>query len=175
MFAFIIFICTSSLLVRISTATDVGGVILQNTVWTKANNPYHVIADVQVPFNVTLIIKAGVQIIYDNLGDFEMLVKGYIQVMGTSGQPVIFNGSTATNNIRWMLTFKAANLSQSSIVYAQFIGPKQSAGLLEVPNGIPLNTGELILQYCTFTGTQINTYSSKWINLVKERILFIFI
>ncbi len=74
-------------------------------------------ADVQVPRNVTLTIQADVQIIYDNRGDFEMLVKGFLQVQGTAKQRVVFNGSAATNNIKWMMKFEAANLSQSSVAY----------------------------------------------------------
>jgi hypothetical protein len=62
-----------------------------------------------------------------------------------------------------MLIFKGENLSQSSIVHAQFIGPKRSLHLAEISNGVSVNTGELILQFCTFTGTKINTDASKCI------------
>ncbi len=62
-----------------------------------------------------------------------------------------------------MLIFKAANLSQSSIVNAQFIGPKRSLHLAEIPSGVSVNTDELVLQFCTFTGTKTNTDASKCI------------
>jgi hypothetical protein len=155
--------------------TRVGGVLSDDTVWTKANNPYHLIADVQVHRIATLTISAGVRIIYDNLSDFEVLVKGSLRVQGTSEEPVIFDGSATTKNTNSMIKFSAANLLQSSIIHTQFIGPKISVELAEVPSGTPVNTGELILQYCIFTATQIRTGSCKCVKSTKKRFSFSFI
>jgi hypothetical protein len=122
-----------------------------------------------------LTIKAGVRIIYDSLGDFEILVKGSLRIQGTFEEPVVFDGSAAIKNNNSMIKFSGANLLQSSIIHAQFIGPKKSVELAEVPSGTPLNTGELILQYCTFTSTGIHTDSSKCVKSTKKVFhLFLF-
>ncbi|UJR08101.1 hypothetical protein I4U23_012378 [Adineta vaga] len=98
--------------IRLTTAINVGGALSQNTIWTKANNPYNVIADIYVPTGIALTIKAGVKI--------------FLMV---------------------------ANLSQSSIAYADFIGNKQAVRVAQ--NFLEINTGEFLTQYCTFTNTQL--------------------
>ena len=147
---------------NIDIVSNASGVIRQDTVWTKANSPYLLTADVQVPRGFTLTIEAGVHIIYDNSGDFEMLIKGFLYIKGTPNERVIFDGSMTTKNTKWMLTFQATDLSKSSIAYADFIGPKRGTGLFQVTGAPSKNTGELIYQYCTFTNTHINIGSSKY-------------
>lgn len=73
---FVIFICNFILLIRVATTIDVGGVLLQDTIWTKANSSYNVIADVRVPLGVTLTIKVGVKVIFDGPSDSGIFVNG---------------------------------------------------------------------------------------------------
>ncbi|CAF3413984.1 unnamed protein product [Rotaria socialis] len=89
MLSFII-IFFASLLSRSEPLTNVGGIILQDTTWSSVGNanPYYLISDVYVPRNVTLIIRPGVRILFNN-GDFEILVKGFLQVNGNALNPVL--------------------------------------------------------------------------------------
>ena len=89
----------------VQSSTNVGGVLLSNTVWTSTGNanPYHLIRDVQIPRNITLTIQAGVEVRFDK-GDFEICVKGFLKVQGTASRPVLFhNGSSS--DIQSMLNF----------------------------------------------------------------------
>ena len=110
----------------IHAATNVGGVLLTNTIWsnTSSANLYRLISNVQIPRNVTLIIQAGVTVKFDQ-GDFEMFVKGSIQILGTSGKPVIFEDGSASD-LKYMISFGSTQLSQSAINFAQFRGPKKA-------------------------------------------------
>ncbi|CAF1366704.1 unnamed protein product, partial [Rotaria sp. Silwood1] len=105
--------------------TNVGGVLLQDTVWSSSGNanPYYLINHVQVPYNASLTIQAGVQVIFGS-GNFEILVKGVLKVQGTANKPVHFyNGSAA--DTKWMITFQSTNLTRSLISHAVFTGPKK--------------------------------------------------
>jgi len=131
-------------------ATIVGGVLLQNTVWTCgcSANPYYLINDVQIPGNVTLTIQSGVEINFSQ-GDFEILVKGFLKIQGTAAQPIIFEGGLA-NDSKWMIKFQSTQLSQSSISYAQFKGPKKALQLADAATGIQKNTDVLVVESSTF-------------------------
>jgi hypothetical protein len=132
--------------------TNVGGVLLQNTVWssTGSANPYYLINYVHVPFNVTLTIQAGVQIIFQN-ADSQILVKGVLKVQGTATNPVRFYNGSATNS-NWMVTFQSTNLTQSSIVYAIFTGPQKGLQITSSAIGLTQNTGDLLVQNSAFVG-----------------------
>ncbi|CAF4442096.1 unnamed protein product [Rotaria socialis] len=64
--------------------------LIKDTTWSSVGNanPYYLISDVYVPRNVTLIIRPGVRILFNN-GDFEILVKGFLQVNGNALNPVL--------------------------------------------------------------------------------------
>ena len=149
MHSFII-IFFASILSRSEALTNVGGVLLQNTIWSSNGNanPYYLISDVYVPRNVTLIIRPGVQILFNN-GDFEILVKGFLQVNGNALNPVLFYNGTGTNT-KWMITFQSTNLTKSTIVHASFIGPKNALQINTVAVGLPQNTGVLDVQNTNF-------------------------
>lgn len=93
-------------------------------------------------------------------GDFELLIRGYLQVQGTPIDQVIFDGSAMIKANKSMISFKGTNLSQSLITSTLFIGPRKSVTLAESLAEIPFNKGDLIVQHCTFQDTEINTHSS---------------
>ncbi len=81
-------------------ATNVGGVLYDNTTWTLANSPYIVTSTVKVPSNVTLTIEAGTTIISNvdlshMTGDmFEII--GTIIAHGTVDKKITFDGSNSS-------------------------------------------------------------------------------
>jgi hypothetical protein len=149
MFLWIIIIL--GLLGPIQAATNVGGVLLNNAVWTSSGsaNPYYLTSDVQIPRNVTLTIRSGVKLNFTQ-GDFEIFIKGVIIIQGTSAQPVVFEGGSASD-LKWMLHFQSTPLSNSSISYAQFQGPKQTVLLDDTGPNLQQNTGTLLVQSSTFS------------------------
>lgn len=138
--------------VGVRALTSVGGILLQNTNWLARNdvNAYYLTEDVQIPFNVTLTIGAGVHILF-NSSDREIFVKGILKVMGTFAQPVRFLGGSA-NDSKWMITIQSTNLSKCSITNAIFTGPRRALQLSNAAAGLEQNTGTLVLQEVTLVG-----------------------
>ena len=147
----ILFFFVLTIINNIETATNVGGILFENTVWTAdgSENPYNLVGDVQIPFNSTLTIRPGVVINFGS-DDCEILVKGFLRVEGTVGNPVIFQGGY-TDDEQWMIKFQSTQLSLSSISYAHFIGPKKAVQLASIPNDIQKNNGTLIIQSSIFS------------------------
>jgi hypothetical protein len=119
--------------------TNVGGVLLSNTIWTSSGNanPYYLVRDVQIPRGISLTIEAGVEICF-NKGDFEIFVKGFLHIQGTA------------ENTKWMLNFQATQLNQTSISGAIFRGPKKGLQTTSAAPGLQQNTGVLLLQSVAF-------------------------
>ena len=151
-----IFLILSILLCQSQAATNVGGVLLQNTVWTSDGraNPYTLTRDVQIPIGVTLTIRAGVQVIFDN-GDFEFSVKGALRIEGTAARSVQFSGGKSSDT-KWMLTFQSTDLNRSSISHTVFTGPKRALQLNNAAVDLPQNSGVLVLEAIKcLSGTEI--------------------
>ena len=151
-----IFFVLSILLGQSQAATNVGGILLRNTVWISNGtaNPYTFTNDVQVPFNVTLTIRAGVQVIFDG-GDFEIFVKGALKIEGTAAKPVQLSGGKSSDT-KWMITFQSTDLNRSSISHTVFTGPKRALQLNNAAVGLPQNSGVLVLQAIKcLSGTEI--------------------
>jgi hypothetical protein len=134
----------------VQSATNVGGVLLSNTVWTSNGdaNPYYLTRDVQISPNITLTIQAGVEVRF-NIGDFGIVVKGYLQVQGTASQPVLFHNGSA-NHTKWMINFQSTQLGRSSINGAIFNGPQRGLQMTSAVDSPLQNRGVLLLQSVTF-------------------------
>ena len=163
------------ILKQIQSATHVGGVLFENTVWTNTGsaNTYYLLKNIQIPKNVTLTIGEGVKVSFA-LGDFEIFVKGRINISGTSENPVIFQGGSA-NDKKWMMTFQSTQLSLSSISYAHFMGPKKALQLVDAPDGIVENNGTLIVQSSTFSDNSVvavNGMHNNWATSSIPRLRF---
>ena len=137
----VLLLCSTVGAELLTRSVNVQGPIFGNAIWTQANSPYIVTGDFQVPNNVALTLEPGTQVIFS--GDFQILIKGQINVQGSESQPVQFTGS---NGRKPMLMFRSADLSASSITYAQFTGPQtaiQLAAESEHGQDKIKNTGEL--------------------------------
>ena len=147
--------------VGVPALISVGSILLQNTNWLARNgvNSYYVREDVQIPFNVTITIGAGVHIFF-NSNDREIFVEGILKIMGTFAQPIRFLGGSA-NNSKSMITIQSTNLSQCSIMNTIFTGPKRALQLSNAAAGLEQNTGTLVLQEVTLVGgTEIAAHGS---------------
>lgn len=81
--------------VLIFAQTQVSGQITSNTSWTKANSPYHVIGNVVVQTNATLVIEPGVRVFFDpgtRLG-----VRGTLKAIGADTARIGFSGLDTTS------------------------------------------------------------------------------
>ena len=135
-------------------ATNVGGRLANNTVWTSTGSPYRLVKDVQVPRAITLTIQQGVRVDFSQ-GDFEILVKGFLQIKGTSAKQVIFEGGLATDQ-KSMIKLQSTNLSLSSISYAKFNGPKSALIIAKAADGLVQNSKTLSVLSSSFLhNTQI--------------------
>ena len=74
-------------------STSVSGIITSNTTWIQANSPYNLAGNVLVDLGVTLTIEPGVTV---NIGSYYIMVNGTLRVLGSSLNPVLFNGGQIT-------------------------------------------------------------------------------
>ncbi|MEW6219771.1 MAG: PQQ-binding-like beta-propeller repeat protein [Thermodesulfobacteriota bacterium] len=72
-------------------ATEVSGVIDQETTWREADTPHRVTGGVSVAPEATLIIEPGVEVLFD--GPFAIQVEGTLQARGTAEAPIRFRAT----------------------------------------------------------------------------------
>ncbi len=73
--------------------TNISGVITADVTWTEVNSPYVLAGNVLVDNGVTLTIDAGVTI---NLDGYYIMVNGTLQSVGSTTNPITFNGGQIT-------------------------------------------------------------------------------
>ena len=72
-------------------ATEVGGIISSNTIWTAEKSPYEITETIQIPEGITLTIEPGVVISKPSKGDMFLLL-GTIHAHGNTQEPIVFDG-----------------------------------------------------------------------------------
>jgi hypothetical protein len=98
--------------------TNVSGAYFSNETWTQAQSPYQIIGDVQIPIGYTLTIEPGVTVEYT--GQFEILVKGGLNAVGTQNDSIMFSCSSGISTGVTALRFVDVDLSNSQLSYAKF-------------------------------------------------------
>ena len=73
------------------SGTNVSGLISSDTIWTKLGSPYIFTAPVGISANATLTIESGVTI---NLNSYYLQINGNLQAIGSSTDPISFQGTT---------------------------------------------------------------------------------
>ncbi|CAF1388910.1 unnamed protein product [Didymodactylos carnosus] len=129
---------------------NVKGPVFHNVTWKQSNNPYNVVGDFQIPIGVTLTIKAGTRVVFNM--DFRLLIVGKLKIEGSLKNPVKFFGNVTNGGP--MIVFQSTNLSESSISYCNFYGPKPA---LQINQGDPA-TGTLNANFIFINNSAISNY-----------------
>jgi hypothetical protein len=89
-------------------ATEFGGNITENTIWTKANSPYFLTSTVLIAEDVTLTIEPGV--IMNKPTDGAMfIIQGEIYAHGNESNQIIFDGGSNSDILTtWILSGTAS-------------------------------------------------------------------
>jgi hypothetical protein len=74
--------------------TLVGGIISENTTWTKAGSPYLITDTVQIPLGVKLTIEPGVTVMRPKAHGCMFLVHGEVYAHGTVDERITFDGGS---------------------------------------------------------------------------------
>ncbi len=98
--------------------TEVQGTIV-GQVWNKAESPYKVVGDIQV---ANLVIKAGVQILFDDNYIFD--VSGILTAEGTREEPILFSSlkTTTWKGIRFQNSVPGSKLTWCTVAKANSSG-----------------------------------------------------
>jgi hypothetical protein len=73
----------------VALATDVGGIITNDTTWTEAGSPYNIVSNIQISEGVTLTIADGVIVNGVNSG-LTIVVFGTLSAVGTESSRIVF-------------------------------------------------------------------------------------
>ncbi|MFC2138446.1 right-handed parallel beta-helix repeat-containing protein, partial [Bacteroidota bacterium] len=66
--------------------------------WLKTSSPYLIQGNVQIPEDSSLIINAGVEVIFQ--GEYNLVVNGYLEIEGAESDSVIFTAQDTTTGWR---------------------------------------------------------------------------
>ena len=77
--------------------TQVGGELMNDTVWTAANSPYIITNTIVVPENVNLTIEPGVTVTIQSLDTLMFQINGVIQAEGNATNKIVFDGNGNSN------------------------------------------------------------------------------
>ncbi len=129
--------------VNAQSGTQVGGIISQDTTWTKANSPYNLAGDIQVATGVTLTVEAGTTI---NLNSYNIEVNGTFYARGTGVNQITFNGdpqfSYSADKITFAKTSTDWNEQKGSGCIIENSVLNQTH--LEINNSIKLNNATIV-------------------------------
>jgi putative cell wall-binding protein len=78
------------------SGTQVGGILWDNTTWTKKGSPYLLTSTIQIPENSTLTIEPGVAVSFkdtDNYAENMFVIQGELIAHGTANDKITFKGN----------------------------------------------------------------------------------
>jgi PKD repeat protein len=87
---------STSMIITVIQGTLVGGIITEDTTWTKENSPYIISNTVQIPSGIKLTINAGVTVDAPSSVDM-FLINGEVFAHGTQTERIIFDGGNNSN------------------------------------------------------------------------------
>jgi len=77
-----------------SSGAEVSGLVWDT--WTVSKSPYYLTGNVTIPFNKTLVIEPGVEVIAN--ASFHIFVGGILYANGTESAPIYFTGRNFTSS-----------------------------------------------------------------------------
>ncbi len=108
-------------------ATNVSGIISNNTNWTVANSPYIVTGNLLVGFGTTLTIQSGVVVKFDSTTTLQ--IDGTLMALGTNGSPVLFTSNTSNHAGAWGYIY-FSDLSTDAVFQNSIYGGYVSGSIL---------------------------------------------
>ena len=135
--------------IEVISGTQVGGIISENTTWTKQGSPYVVTDTVQIPTGIKLTIDPGVTISRPS-PDVMFLINGEIYAHGTPTNRIFFDGGNNSN------FFTALN----SNIDALFLLDLEYCTIKNGNNFFHLQGGSFSLKHCILEN--IFDYSWLW-------------
>jgi|GEM_PF-2617906 len=111
--------------------TYVGGSILTNTIWSRANSPYIVTSTVKVENSAVLTIEAGVEVKFQPSQGLEIMPGSKLVAVGTQTNPITFTSDLVTptrrawSGIRW---FGSNNHLENAVIEWAHYGLLLEAG-----------------------------------------------
>lgn len=105
-----------------SSGTNVGGILWENTTWTKANSPYNLTGPMLVSNGVTLTIEAGATV---NLKDYYIRVNGTLVARGNNANQIHFNGgqiSFTSVSMNWSEQTATGCIIEKAVLSSATIG-----------------------------------------------------
>jgi outer membrane protein assembly factor BamB/fibronectin type 3 domain-containing protein len=157
--------------------TNVSGNITSNTTWSKANSPYVLTGSIGISNSTTLTIEAGVEVIRN--GDFTILINGVLTSIGTISDSIKFT-SNVNSPSNYFIDFQKTNLTNSRLNFVKYSNSKSgNVPFLRIGNesegneSSPKNSGDLILDNSSFSGTYLLTkgYSTTANLRIKNSII----
>lgn len=162
-------------------ATSVSGNVFGH--WTIANSPYHVVNNLTIPSDSTLLVDAGVEIIFD--ANYELKVDGRILAVGTVSDSITFAATAVVPGFAG-IRFEVTNAQQDSSIFEYCIvqnanrGNQFLTGMDNFGGGFLINNfNKVRIQHCTITncrafnaGAGIMLYNASSIYILDNTISF---
>jgi hypothetical protein len=95
--------------------------------WTNSQSPFHIQGNIEIPFDSTLIIEPGVEVLFDS--SYNLMVHGLLNASGTETDSILFTATNPTTG--WQgIAFSQINedLGTSNLQYCILTQGKKPAG-----------------------------------------------
>ncbi|HEX7344381.1 MAG TPA: right-handed parallel beta-helix repeat-containing protein [bacterium] len=87
-------------------------------IWTLAGSPYMVVADIEIPYPLTLTIQAGVTVKF--AGNYKFIAHGTLTAIGAAGDSILFTHHLPYPNYIWKGLFFEGTTGVSELGYCIF-------------------------------------------------------
>lgn len=106
--------------------------------WDLAGSPYRIVGDLTVPAGQVLTIEPGVTVLAE--GWYNLTVKGTLEAVGTTDEPILFTASNTWLGIRFVNAAADSQVSHAIVEKGQATGanPLDSGGGIYIENASPL-------------------------------------
>jgi hypothetical protein len=131
-------------------ATNVGGIISSDTVWTKASSPYIITHAVQIAYGAKLTIEPGVSIycaqsaLSDSTGSISVF--GLLEAIGTKLEKIIFNRVAIIGKISAVSKSYSINIGYA-IINGGNVHNVSSYGSFSMRDSVIIGTQGVALEY----------------------------
>jgi predicted outer membrane repeat protein len=133
------------LIVMVAAATEIPpGPVFGD--WHSSGNPYNVHGEIYVPYDSTLSIHPGVEVVFQ--GHYKFIVRGFLEALGAESDSIRFTAADTTNGwhgLRFIAAQDSSHLSYCIIEYGRAFSsayPDYCGG------GIFCDSSNIVLRHC---------------------------